>query len=334
MKRKFKYIFVTASCLTLPVMIAAAQDPAAAATAAEAAKPAVPELFYNPSFYLVSFVFIIMFAAIVSLTRTIRTLAIAMLPEDKKKAISAARAQAAVAESEAPSFWTRFDRNVLTKAVPVEREADVMLDHDYDGIKELDNSLPPWWVWGFYLTIFWAVVYLVHYHVMDTGPLQIAEYNNEVAMADQQLKERQAKMTDLVTAENVVALNTPEGLGSGKDLFTKNCLACHGANGEGTVGPNLTDEYWIHGGGIKNIFRTVTDGVPAKGMISWKAQLTPKQIQQVSSYILTLQGTKPANGKEPQGDKWVDESAAPAPADSTAKVPADSVTKATDVATK
>ncbi|MBL7922847.1 MAG: c-type cytochrome [Bacteroidia bacterium] len=128
-------------------------------------------------------------------------------------------------------------------------------------------------------------------------------------------------MANFVSAETVKRLETPEALGSGKDVYTKNCVACHGPQGEGTVGPNLTDDFWIHGGGIKNIFLTVTNGVPAKGMISWKSQLTPKQIQEVSSYIMSLHGSKPANGKEPQGDKWVEAgTSAPAATDSTTVV--------------
>lgn len=331
MNRKIKNILFTGLLTTAPVLITSAQD--AATTAATAvAKPTVPEIFFNPSFYIIAFLFIVMFAVIVTLTRTIRMLAAGLLPEEARKALAEEKMKEAVIESEAPSFWARFDRAVLTKAIPVEKEADVMLDHNYDGIKELDNSLPPWWVWGFYLTIIFSVVYLLHYHVMDTGPSSEQEYQNELATAELQLKERQSKMANFISAETVIALSTPEALGEGKDLFTKNCAACHGNDGGGTVGPNLTDEFWIHGGGIKNIFKTVTEGVPAKGMISWKSQLSPKQIQSVSSYILTLQGTTPASGKAPEGDKWADAGNAPA-ADSTA-APADSVTKDADVAAK
>lgn len=324
---------MTGLLMTVPVMISRAQD-ATTAAAQEAAKPTVPELFFNPSFYIVAFLFIVMFAVVVALTRTIRMLAAGLLPEETRKAIAEEKIKAAAVEAEAPSFWARFDRAFLTKAVPVEKEADVLLDHNYDGIKELDNSLPPWWVWGFYLTIIFSVVYLLHYHVMDTGPSSEQEYKNELAMAEQQIKERQSKMANFISAETVIALNTPEALGEGKNIYEKNCVACHGNDGGGTVGPNLTDDFWIHGGGIKNIFKTVTEGVPAKGMISWKAQLSPKQIQSVSSYILTLQGTKPASGKAPEGDKWVESASAPNPAADSTAAPADSATKVADVAAK
>jgi len=268
----------------------------------------IPEIFFRSELYLLLFLFIIMFIAIISLTKSLKKLSYGMLPEEKKMAIRKSKEVEYHQEINAESFWTRLDKKLLTKAVPVEEEADILLDHDYDGIKELDNKLPPWWVWGFYFTIIWAFVYLVHYHIFRTGPLQIEEYNIAMLEAEAIQKERQAKMADFVSAETIIALNTPEALGSGKSIYDKNCVACHGAAGGGGVGPNFTDEYWLHGGGIKNIFKVVTDGVPAKGMISWKSQLTPKQIQQVGSYILTMQGSSPEGGKEPQGDKWVDES--------------------------
>lgn len=279
----------------------------AAATPAKADRPVVPEILFNPSFYLIAFVFIILLLAIVSLSKTISLLSYALLPEDQKLKIAAEKQRKDVVKAEAGSFWSRFDRAVLTKAVPVEKEEDVMLDHNYDGIKELDNSLPPWWLWGFYITIIWSVGYLVHYHVFSTGPSSTEEYNQSMVLAEQQLEEYRKKRADVITADNVQFINSPEELGLGKELYTKNCVACHGTGGEGTVGPNLTDEFWIHGGGIKNVFMTISNGVPAKGMIAWKSQLSPKQIQAVSSYVLSIEGSNPANPKAAEGDKWVDE---------------------------
>jgi cytochrome c oxidase cbb3-type subunit 3 len=277
----------------------------------------VPEIFFQSELYLLSFLFLIMFIAIFSLTKSLRKLSYGMLSPEKRKALEIKKEKAFEEELHAPSFWTRFDRDILTQAVPVEKEADIMLDHNYDGIKELDNNLPPWWVWGFYATIIFAFVYLAHYHLFRTGPLQTEEYNIAMQVAADQAKEREAKMADFVSAETITALNTPDALGAGKGIYEKNCVACHGTGGEGTVGPNLTDDFWIHGGGIKNIFLLITNGFASKGMISWKSQLTPKQIQQVSSYILTMAGTNPANGKEPQGEKYVPENITPAPTDST-----------------
>jgi cytochrome c oxidase cbb3-type subunit III len=277
----------------------------------EATLPAtakIPEIFFQSELYLLIFLFLIMLIAIVSLTKSLKKMSHGMLPAEKRIAIQREREKEAEEELNAPGFWTRFDRDILTKAVPVEKEVDIMLDHDYDGIKELDNSLPPWWVWGFYITIIWSVIYLGHYHLFRTGPLQTEEYNISMQEAADKAKEREAKMKDFVSAETITALNTPEALGAGKGIYTTNCVACHGAGGEGGVGPNLTDDFWIHGGGIKNIFKLITDGAPSKGMISWKSQLSPKQIQQVASYIMTMQGTNPAGAKEPQGEKWVEES--------------------------
>ena len=196
--------------------------------------------------------------------------------------------------------------NALVRAVPVEHEEDVMLDHNYDGIRELDNQLPPWWKYGFYVTILFAFIYIINYHISGSGKLQAAEYNEEMKNAEIATKKRMENNANYVTAASVVKLTEKAAIESGKEIYLKNCLACHGDHAQGNVGPNLTDEFWIHGGGIKNIFNTVTEGVPAKGMISWKSQLPPKAIQEVASYILTLQGTNPAGAKEPQGDKWVE----------------------------
>ncbi|CAN5392997.1 hypothetical protein BH11BAC2_BH11BAC2_26000 [soil metagenome] len=263
-------------------------------------KPMFPELLSNASFYLISGFFLILLIIVVVLARTVTQMAktITGYEEPVVEVIPAA--------VESISLWKRFDRKFFTKAVPIEKEKDIMFDHSYDGIYELDNDLPPWWKYGFYLTILFAFVYLISYHVLKTGKLQLAEYKQELADADAQQKARMAKMVNFITEENVLALKDEAGIAAGKETFTKNCVACHGSNGEGLVGPNFTDQYWIHGGGIKNIFKTITNGVPAKGMISWKSQLSPKQIQEVGSYILTFQGSKPANGKEPQGTLWID----------------------------
>lgn len=192
----------------------------------------------------------------------------------------------------------------LNDAVPVEREAEIMMDHEYDGIRELDNNLPPWWIWGFYFSIAFAGVYLAYYHITGKGDLQIAEYNKEMEEGRLQKEAFLAKAGAKVDENTVVAFTEAAQLEKGKETFKTFCAACHGQTGEGGVGPNFADDYWIHGGGIKNIFKTVKYGVPAKGMIAWEAQLTPVQIQEVSSYILTMKGTNPANPKEPQGELW------------------------------
>ena len=193
----------------------------------------------------------------------------------------------------------------LTQSVSLQEEDDIMLDHDFDGIKELDNKIPPWWNALFYGGIIFAFVYMIDYHVIGDGNVQISEYNQEMEAAALKL-ELLTKSGAMITEETVTITNDAGALVAGKETFTKNCAACHGMNGEGLVGPNFTDEYWIHGGSIKNLYHTISEGVPAKGMISWKSQLSPNQIQEVASYILTLKGTNPPNQKAPEGDKWVE----------------------------
>jgi cytochrome c oxidase cbb3-type subunit 3 len=194
----------------------------------------------------------------------------------------------------------------LTRAVPVEQEKDVMLDHNYDGIRELDNQLPPWWKWGFYITIVFAVVYLAYYHMASDGNIMQNEYIAEIKAAEHQKAEQMKLASENITEVNVVALNDAQHLSEGKLIYDNFCMPCHGVAGQGTVGPNLTDEFWIHGGGIKNVFKTINYGVPAKGMIAWKAQLPPKKIQEVASYILSMKGTNPPGAKEPQGEIWTE----------------------------
>ncbi|GAB3986567.1 hypothetical protein GCM10028807_04270 [Spirosoma daeguense] len=193
---------------------------------------------------------------------------------------------------------------------PLSQEKDLIMEHAYDGIVELDNPTPPWFMGLFYGTIAFGLIYWLVFHVFDSGNIMEQEYTQEMAIAE---KEREAyvKLVAGKINENTVTLLTDQkAIESGKTLFNQYCTACHGQNAEGKVGPNLTDEYWLHGGNVKAIFHTITEGVPEKGMIAWKKQLNPLQVQQVSSYILSLQGTKPADAKEPQGEKVTPETAA------------------------
>ena len=190
---------------------------------------------------------------------------------------------------------------------PISEEGALELDHNYDGIRELDNKLPPWWLYSFYASIIFAAGYLAYYHIFD-GSTQLDEYEQEMIAAKMAVEEYKKNAPDLVSAENVTLLTDPADLEAGATIFQTNCIACHAADGGGGIGPNLTDEHWILGGGIKNVFHTISEGGRAgKGMVSWKSTLKPTQIQQVASYVLSLQGTTPANPKEPQGDVWVAE---------------------------
>ena len=213
---------------------------------------------------------------------------------------------------EEPSFADAILQK-LTRTVDVKEEKDILMDHEYDGIRELDNVLPPWWLWLFYGTIIWGLIYVVNVHITGVLPHQADEYQQEMAQAKADIAAYQAQFSDLVDENTVTAMTSEGDLASGKKIFLELCKACHGAAGEGGVGPNMTDEYWIHGGGIKDLSRTVKYGVPEKGIISWATQLKPAEIQAVSSYILTLKGTNPPGAKEPQGEIWKEADDATAP---------------------
>lgn len=206
-------------------------------------------------------------------------------------------------EAKAEEKQTTFAK-VFTDAVPVEREDEIMLDHEYDGIRELDNNLPPWWVWMFYATIIYAFVYLIYYHVLPYGQTQKEEYIAELEQAELEKEAYLATAKNLIDENNVVYMEDASDLAAGKKIYLDNCQACHAPDGGGGVGPNLTDEYWLHGGSMSDIFKTVKYGVPTKGMIAWESQLNPTQMAQVSSFIHSLSGTTPGAPKEPQGELW------------------------------
>lgn len=231
------------------------------------------------------------------------------------RALNGADERVSEASSE-PSFADDI-LSKLTRTVKVEKEQDILMHHEYDGIRELDNVLPPWWLWLFYGTIIWSVVYIFNVHISGTWLHQEDEYEQEMAQAKADVEAYLAKAAAGVDENTVTVMTDAGALAAGKDTYLTYCKACHGENGEGNaVGPNLTDAYWLHGGGIRNVFTTIKYGVVEKGMQSWKKDLKPTEMQQVASYILSLQGSNPANAKAPQGDLWTDE--ATAPADSTA----------------
>lgn len=205
----------------------------------------------------------------------------------------------------AESWWKRMYKK-WTNVVPVEREADVMLDHDYDGIHELDNSLPPWWVALFYASIAFGCVYLFVFHFSDWGKSTEEWYAQEMLQAEEDVKAFLATQANAVDENNVFLLTDEAAINRGQLVFAAKCAVCHGSQGEGGIGPNLTDDYWLHPGDIAGIFTTIKYGVPAKGMIAWKAELRPSQMQEVASYIKGLRGTNPPNQKEAQGEIFIE----------------------------
>lgn len=223
-----------------------------------------------------------------------------------------------------PSWWEGFkERFVTGKMDPVGQEEHKMLaDHSYDGITELDNFMPPWLQYGFIVTVIIAAAYYVNFTILGTGPTQLEEYNEELRIEALAAVERSANEKAGIDENSVVFDESSEALAAGKVLFEGNCAACHAQDGGGGVGPNLTDEYWIHGGSISDVFKIVKYGVVEKGMVPWEDQLSPEQIQQVSSYVLTFKGKSAANPKEPQGELYTGDSASESPSvtDSTAVV--------------
>ncbi|SHK36237.1 cytochrome c oxidase cbb3-type subunit 3 [Maribacter aquivivus] len=202
--------------------------------------------------------------------------------------------------------WGKKMYNKMLGSKPMEAEGEIILDHNYDGIRELDNKLPPWWVYLFYASIVFAIIYLVRFHVFNDYN-QTLEYEQEVAAAQLEIEEYKKTAKGLVDANTVELLTDASDISAGKGIFEGNCVACHMADGGGGIGPNLTDQNWILGGGIKNVFHTISEGGrDGKGMIAWKQNLKPAEIAQVASYVLNFQGTTPANPKAAEGDIWVD----------------------------
>jgi cytochrome c oxidase cbb3-type subunit 3 len=204
--------------------------------------------------------------------------------------------------SENISGWKKFMKS-MTKAHELGTEEDIMLDHDYDGIKELDNVLPPWWLAGFYITIAASIFYYVMIFGFDKYN-QYDELNNELAVAQEEVEAYKAANPQLFDDSNIVALADAESLAKGKELFaSKTCTACHLADLGGSIGPNLTDNVWILGGDVKSIFNTLTNGGrPGKGMIAWESTISREERILLASYIISMQGTQPAAPKAPEGD--------------------------------
>lgn len=270
--------------LTGPLM---AQDNAAAIQTAIAGAKTYGGLSAFAFYSMITIIFVELLVILV-LLYNIRFL----LRADKPKVMEAE------ASMEGPGllrdWWSRLNR-----FKPVAQESDIALDHEYDGIRELDNRLPPWWLYGFYATIIFGVIYLWRYHVSYSAPLSREEFEIAVKKADEEVKAYLAQKGESVDENTVTVSVDAADIAEGKKIYTAACVACHKADGGGMVGPNLTDDHWLHGGDIKSIFKTIKYGINA--MPQWQTSYSNKQIAQVASYVMSLHGTNPPGAKAAEG---------------------------------
>lgn len=199
-----------------------------------------------------------------------------------------------------PSWWDR-----INAFKSIDSEGDIDTGHNYDGIRELDNITPPWFTAAFLGTILFAAVYLYRYHIAQSAPLQLKEYEPAMKIAEQEQALYLSEKGDQID-ENNVTLLAPGQYEEGKTIFKTTCAVCHGDKGQGLVGPNLTDDYWIHGGSVKEIFTVIKYGVLDKGMRNWKDEYGANQIAQLTSYIKSLKGTNPPGAKAAQGTLYTE----------------------------
>ncbi|WP_298153339.1 cbb3-type cytochrome c oxidase N-terminal domain-containing protein [Flavobacterium sp.] len=274
-----------------------------------------PAFVKYPIVLLVLLVFLVIQIAFEYIGSAVNKMIYEITPEDKRQEI--------VASESLPLREQKWYINImkrLTRAEPVENNTLLLLDHNYDGIRELDNKLPPWWLYLFYGGILFGAIYLVRYEILGADDQEM-EFKKEMAQARIDIAEYKKNAPDMMDEKNVTLLTDVASLAKGKVIFETNCAACHRADGGGQIGPNLTDDHWIFGGDIKNLFHTITNGGrDGKGMVAWRGTLKPTEIQLAASYILSLQGSNPKNPKAPDGDLWVKPADQPADKDATKTV--------------
>lgn len=250
----------------------------------------------HPILWLVLGLVLVFGIALEGMYAAVRTLMYQSLSKEDKKGFRA------LEEDRFAAVKSLYKKSLDTTSIAEEDE--IVLDHVYDGIRELDNNLPPWWVYMFYLTIIFGIGYFTYYQILD-GPDQYTEWEREMEKAEIAVAEYRANNPDLIDASNVEVLTSAGDLQAGEDIFMTACAACHRPDGGGGIGPNLTDEYWILGGDIGSIYNTISEGGrPGKGMVPWNSEYSTLEMAQVASYILTLQGTNPSDPKEPEGDLY------------------------------
>lgn len=253
------------------------------------------------SVFLLVFLFVLI--AISITMRAVDNVTYQLMTEEEKAKLNEAGSQS-FTESE---WYKKLVATFVRPESTIVSEDQLLLEHDYDGIKELDNNLPPWWVYLFYASIVFGIVYMVRFEILgaDNQEMELAK---EIAQAKIEVAEYMKTAPDMMDEKTVTVLTDAADLAAGKEIYTTNCAACHRADAGGQIGPNLTDDQWILGGGIKNIFHTlVNGGRDGKGMIAWKGTLKPKEMQKVASYIMSLKGSNPVDPKAPEGEVWVEE---------------------------
>jgi cytochrome c oxidase cbb3-type subunit III len=252
-----------------------------------------------PVYVVAAFIVVAVILLIVAAFYLIKILNMLTAQAEKQKAENLG-----IAYQPKPTLWQKFVQTA-NASVPVAEEKNIELDHSYDGIKELDNHLPPWWKWLFYGTIGWAAIYIVVFHFSDILPLSLEEYQNEITLAEEQARKLKATQPQAVIDESTLQFTHDAVIiEKGKTVFMNNsCGSCHRNDGGGnTIGPNLTDEYWLHGGDIKSVFQTIKSGVVEKGMPAWGKSMTPEDVKNVTFFVMSLQGTKPPDAKAAQGE--------------------------------
>jgi len=284
------------TALTLLLLLALGSPFVATAQDATAAAPAAAAVVASPSVitYVLLTVVAVEILVILFLSKNITGMFAKTVSESGAAKVSSTSGLAAL--------WDK-----LNNFKPIEKEAELETGHDYDGIRELDNNIPSWFTAAFVVSIIFAVAYLWRYHVSQSAPLQIEEYNIAMEKAEVE-KEAFLKTQGSSVDENTVTLLGDADIAKGKEIFTAKCVSCHGAEGNSMpngVGPNLSDDFWLHGNDIKDIFKTIKYGYVEKGMMSWKDNMSASQMAQVASFVKSIDGKNIAGGKEPQGDKAV-----------------------------